>query len=78
MKLYSLKEAVAIYTAFLNNVRINKSKATVFLRRTPEGLELVGEADKGTSRHDFGFDRVFITEETGDDIRRTYFVELQE
>lgn len=74
MRLYEYGEALVIYNEFLRDARLYGSKPNVFLRRTDEGLEFVGEADKGTSRHAFGFDRVFISEADGDRLKREYFI----
>lgn len=74
LRLYNYREAVTIYTEFLRDARLYGSKPNVFLRRTEDGLEFVGEADKGTSRHAFGFDKVFISESDGDRLKREYFV----
>ncbi len=74
MKVYTYAEAVSIYTVFLRDARTYKSKPNVFLRRTEDGLEFVGEAAKGESRHPFGFDKVFISEADGDRLKREYFI----
>lgn len=74
MRVYDYHEAVGIYNEFLRDAERYGSKTDVFLRRTSEGLEFVGIADKGTSKHDFGFDRVFISEADGDQLKREYYI----